>query len=217
MFDVAAETIRSSVQFENNTLVHKLITGKIIDEQRLDRSYTFSILKGDGSPSYAWSFPSYRGLIPNNLSAKKKLEHEPSYVIADIIKMLTPAAKIIFIMRDPVERSEDDSKLRKLSCFCFSCVPGCTQITFSSNQTKRRVPWALQIKSSRVSGGSTPALTNTRHVHASTTRRQMTRKGTYVQRAIRASILGQLQYNNPKLPHAAVSAFEQVLIVIIYA
>ncbi|ELT88376.1 hypothetical protein CAPTEDRAFT_195662 [Capitella teleta] len=90
MFDVASENIRTNFTVQaGNTTFHEIITG-------------------DGSPSHAWSFPSFRGLKPNNLSKKRGRNLEPEYTIADIIKMLTPKAKIIFIMRDPIERLFSD-------------------------------------------------------------------------------------------------------------
>ena len=72
----------------------------VSSKQRHQSLHMLYFTVGEGSQSYSWGFRRWRGLEPNLIS-----DQEPRFVVADIIHMLTPEARIIFILRDPVERS----------------------------------------------------------------------------------------------------------------
>ena len=58
----------------------------------------FARHQADGTPSYMWDFDSW-----NKLTIHKGLS-EPKYTVADYIRAVTPGAKVIVILRNPVER-----------------------------------------------------------------------------------------------------------------
>lgn len=83
LFDNAAEIIRA-----NTTSVEK--DGQI---QQMHK-----IITGDGTSSYLWTINSWKSLFGN-----ENLE-EPKITTANLIKMLTPSAKIIIVLRNPTDR-----------------------------------------------------------------------------------------------------------------
>ncbi|KAK2159460.1 hypothetical protein LSH36_152g00010 [Paralvinella palmiformis] len=80
LFDSVAETLRSThVMDRNGRKFHPIGIG-------------------EGSPNYLTDFGNWKVL-----EANKGLS-EPKYILAHILKMLTPRVKIVVILRDPIER-----------------------------------------------------------------------------------------------------------------
>ena len=57
-----------------------------------------SNIPGDATPNYIWHFDGWRKVAANR-GAK-----EPKVMLAHLIKELTPMAKIIVMVRDPIKR-----------------------------------------------------------------------------------------------------------------
>ena len=55
-------------------------------------------LPGDGTPTYLVDYDGWRN-IPGN----EGLE-EPKYILAHILKQLTPNAKFVVLLRNPIDR-----------------------------------------------------------------------------------------------------------------
>ncbi|KAJ8030517.1 Carbohydrate sulfotransferase 15 [Holothuria leucospilota] len=60
-----------------------------------------NVIYGDGSASTMWDNRGWQQFFPTNTS-------EPPFVVADIIREILPDAKLIIILRDPIERLYSD-------------------------------------------------------------------------------------------------------------
>jgi len=67
-------------------------------------------LTGDGTSSYLWAFDSWKKVRDNDDG------QAPKQTPADFIYKLTPLAKLVFVLRNPTERSD------RLPLF-FLCAP----------------------------------------------------------------------------------------------
>jgi len=75
-------------------------------------------LSGDGTSSYLWSFDPWQRVAGN------EGVQAPKVTPADLIYKMTPLAKLIFVLRNPTNRSRMLSvSLFMLSTFRMSCGP----------------------------------------------------------------------------------------------
>jgi len=71
---------------------------------------------GDGSSSYLWAFDPWQKVAGNDA------ENAPKLIPADFIYKLTPFAKLVFVLRNPTNRSPDCLPL------CWFCRFGCQRV-----------------------------------------------------------------------------------------
>jgi hypothetical protein len=103
-YDTPAEEIRAtSTAKEDDLPQHNLILGNptiFISKKRQMEAILAVILisfPGDFSPSYMYDFDAWRYVPANEDSS-------PKYVVADLIKTINPGAKILLMLRNPIDR-----------------------------------------------------------------------------------------------------------------